>query len=327
MPTKRPSRHIFIKLALAGIICAALFYAVWQIGAQMRPSLQGRLYEAVARLSDKKNSYIPMPDGTPPSGAAAPSQRMFQSYTITSRLVNGRSVWTIAPQHTAAHHIYYLHGGGYVANISTRHWQFLHDLLDNCDCAATVPDYPLAPQANVQDAFAMILPVYTDLIATTDAANITLMGDSAGAGLSLALAMQLREAGMEQPANLVLISPWLDVTMNNPDIAAADERNPDLPLQWLIDSGQLWAGELDRTNYRVSPIYGTLPGLAPISLYIGTHDVLVADTRKFRTQAAAADIPINYHEYRGMTHTFALTSWMPERQDVLNNIARLINSE
>lgn len=42
------------------------------------------------------------------------------------------------------------------------------------------------------------------------------MGDSAGGGLSLALAMYLRDAGLGHlmPRALVLMSPWVDLTMS-----------------------------------------------------------------------------------------------------------------
>ena len=42
------------------------------------------------------------------------------------------------------------------------------------------------------------------------------MGDSAGGGLSLALSMYLRDAGLEHlmPRALVLMSPWVDLTMS-----------------------------------------------------------------------------------------------------------------
>lgn len=40
------------------------------------------------------------------------------------------------------------------------------------------------------------------------------MGDSAGGGLSLALCMYLRDEGHKLPAGLVLLSPWVDLTMS-----------------------------------------------------------------------------------------------------------------
>lgn len=44
--------------------------------------------------------------------------------------------------------------------------------------------------------------------------NIIIAGDSAGGGLSLALCMYLRDEGYQLPAGLILMSPWVDLTMS-----------------------------------------------------------------------------------------------------------------
>jgi acetyl esterase/lipase len=44
--------------------------------------------------------------------------------------------------------------------------------------------------------------------------NIIIAGDSAGGGLSLALVMYLRDEGYKMPAGIVLMSPWVDLTMS-----------------------------------------------------------------------------------------------------------------
>ena len=43
------------------------------------------------------------------------------------------------------------------------------------------------------------------------------MGGSASGGMTLALAQYLKEKKIPQLKNIVLISPWLVVTLSNPD--------------------------------------------------------------------------------------------------------------
>jgi epsilon-lactone hydrolase len=135
-----------------------------------------------------------------------------------------------------------------------------------------------------------------------------LMGDSAGGGMGLALAMQARAKGVEQPSDIVLLSPWLDVTMTNPDIKAVDKFDPFLDIQGAKYLGKIYAGETDPANYLVSPIYGSVKNLAPITLFIGTHDILVPDCRKFKVEAKAEGVEIDYHEYESMIHVWMLIS-------------------
>ncbi len=146
------------------------------------------------------------------------------------------------------------------------------------------------------------------------------MGDSAGGGLSLALVQHMREEGSEQPAHLILLSPWLDVTLTNPAIQEVEALDVVLGVQGLRDAGEMYAGETGTTHYHVSPIYGSVKDLAPITLFIGTHDVLVADCRKLKAQAAAEGVEIDYHEYDEMMHVWMMLP-APEAEQAMNTIA------
>jgi epsilon-lactone hydrolase len=103
------------------------------------------------------------------------------------------------------------------------------------------------------------------------------MGDSAGGGMALAVAEMLRDQGREQPARLVLISPWLDVTMTDPRQATIEPTDPTQSRPGLVEHGRLYAGDLNTTDYRVSPLHGDLHGLAPITVFAADRDILYTD--------------------------------------------------
>ena len=179
-------------------------------------------------------------------------------------------------------------------------------LVTDLNCTVIAPDYPLAPRHTVDDAFAMLDQLYRELLVTIQPENLVVMGDSAGGGLTLALAQKLRDDGLPQPAHLTLLSPWLDVTLVNPEVAPLVKQDPMLEPVSLKAAGLAWAGKRLPTDPLVSPIYGSLKGLAPISLFTGTHDLLFADCRKLQAQAAAQNIPIDYHQAEGMLHVWML---------------------
>ena len=56
----------------------------------------------------------------------------------------------------------------------------------------------------------------------------------------------------------------------------------------------------------VSPIHGDLSGLAPITLFSGTRDIINADARSLVRKARAAHFPLDYHEAPGMLHVYPL---------------------
>jgi acetyl esterase/lipase len=56
----------------------------------------------------------------------------------------------------------------------------------------------------------------------------------------------------------------------------------------------------------ISPIYGHFEGLPPMSLFVGTKDLLLADCRRFRELCAATGAQLDYYEYEGMLHVWML---------------------
>jgi acetyl esterase/lipase len=152
------------------------------------------------------------------------------------------------------------------------------------------------------------------------------MGDSSGGGIALALAQLLREKGREQPGNLVLLSPWLDVSLAHPDVPVFDKIDPFLDMEGLKYAGSVYARDVDPTHYLVSPVYGSLNDLAPISLFIGTRDILFPDCRKLRDRAEAEGVELNYHEYESMLHDWMLIS-LPESKHALKKIIEIVGTK
>lgn len=274
-------------------------------------SMQSELTELALQLIGRKNkvSFRPtqlaageMAEEDDDEGTE-PSQRMHMKFHITTQEMNEQTVWSVAPKKKATgKQIYYLHGGTYVDGFTNQHWYFVANLVERLRCTVTAPDYPLALDHDVHDALEMVIPLYRELVETADASNLTLMGDSAGGGMSLALAQWLRNEDIKQPSNLFLLSPWLDVTMTNPDISRVvkiDDSSSE--IQELRQRGKMYAGKTDPTNYIVSPIYGSLDHLAPITLLVGMNDVFVADCRKLKAKADAEGIALDYREFEGST--------------------------
>jgi acetyl esterase/lipase len=220
--------------------------------------------------------------------------------------------------------ILYLHGGAYVNQPTSFHWTFLDELAGNAHATVIVPIYPKAPKHQYREAFDKVLPIYTNLMAETGAKNITIMGDSAGGGFALALSQLLLEKGLPQPGNVIMLSPWLDITMKNPDIPALEEKDPMLGAYGLVQMGKAWAGDSDPSIYLLSPINGEVKGLAKISLFVGTHELLFPDASKFKDKAAAQGVMINYFEYPKMNHVFPIFP-IPEADKARGQIINIIN--
>ena len=243
---------------------------------------------------------------------------------VAGRRFHDRKVFTLTPKTAPSRkHILYIHGGAYVQNFVRQHWTFLAMLVKHTHCTITAPDYPLAPKHTYVDAFAMMIPLYEEIIKTSGAKNTILMGDSAGGGFALALAQKAKVDGIQQPEKIILLSPWLDISLENPQIQAVDPLDPFLGVPGLRQAGGLYAGNTDLRNFMLSPIYGPLQGLAEISLFVGSRDILVADARKLYSLAMEQGTAINYREYEDMLHVWMLLN-LPESKRAQKEIMELV---
>ena len=117
-----------------------------------------------------------------------------------------------------------------------------------------------------------------------------------------------------QPRRIILLSPWLDLTLNNPDINTIDSHDPFLGVPGLRKAALAYAGGHDLRGYMLSPINGPLDGLGEISIFVGSNDILVADTRRLQVLAKQKGVSVDYHEYRDMVHVWMLLYFRESRQ-------------
>lgn len=306
------------------IFCLPSVY--YRMTENNHPSLMSRIIEANLRLAGIKHrttfqSYMKK---LKQDGPVYPPVYMYNKYDIHFNTFRGRKVWRISSKNASCErHILYFHGGAYVVNFTMPHWLYMGTLAERLNARVIAPDYPLAPEHHVKDVFDMIVPLYQKVLKDSGASNLTLMGDSAGGGMALALAQVLREKRIEQPAQIMLLSPWLDVTMSNPLISQVDKKDAILNVRGLIDSGKQYAGDLEPRDPRVSPLYGSMAGLAPVTVFIGTHDVLLPDCRRLKIRAEAAGNKISYYEYKGMLHDGMLYP-IPEAKDIRDKIVKIL---
>ena len=130
-----------------------------------------------------------------------------------------RGEWSIAPGSDAARVLMYFHGGGYCSGSAVSHRRLVTEAGRAAAVRTLAVDYRLSPEHPFPAAFDDALAAWRFLRAQGIAArNIAVGGDSAGGGLSIALANRLRAAGEEQPACVWLISPWTDLTMSGSTI-------------------------------------------------------------------------------------------------------------
>ena len=132
------------------------------------------------------------------------------------------------------------------------------------------------------------------------------MGDSAGGGLGLALEEKISEEFLPLPGKTVLISPWLDVRLNNKEIDIVQAKDKQLNKDTLKIAGISYAGEDGMDNYLVNPIDGKIRNIKNIVILTGTNDILNPDVHVLVDKAKKEGIDIELKEYEGAAHIWII---------------------
>jgi epsilon-lactone hydrolase len=230
-------------------------------------------------------------------GPDRPSTDIQRRVSLHHEWRNGLEIYTLSPKSSyVGKHVLYLHGGAYVRPITGYHWRMLAELVEQSGCTITVPLYPLAPEYQCKFTINHMQEVYHLARLRAIGNPLVLMGDSAGGGMALALCFALREQGVGLPEQLVLICPWVDLGMSNPDIPATEPSDPMLSYCSLATAGAWYAGSLSTEHAWVSPLRGDLSGLPPITIYVGTRDIVHHDSlimvETVRKQGGRVDVHV-----------------------------------
>ncbi|MEE6176792.1 PPE family protein [Mycobacterium sp. 050134] len=225
--------------------------------------------------------------------------------TVQFTTYNGMSVVQITPAHPTGNYVVAIHGGAFILPPSIFHWLDYSVMAYQTGATMEVPIYPLLQQGGTA---ATVVPQMAGLISSQialhGAPNVSVIGDSAGGNLALAAVESLVANHQAIPASMVLLSPWLDVGMTNPNIALV--QDPLLPIGPAQQIGRAWAGALSVTNPLVSPLYGNLSGLPPTYVYSGNMDILSADVLTLQQEAVAQGANINFVLANGQIHDWVL---------------------
>ncbi len=199
--------------------------------------------------------------------------------------------------------VLYLHGGAYCVGSPATHRAITSHLARNSGATVFAIDYRLAPEQPFPAASDDALIAYKWLLENGySPERVFIAGDSAGGGLTLATALQIRDQGLPAPGGLVLLSPWVDLSLSRRD----DPQQPDeVMLSWstLEHSAALYAGE-QRRHPLVSPIEADLDGLPPTLIIVGTDEILLGDSEALYSKMAAASTPVRLSVYQNMWHVF-----------------------
>ncbi|MEA1015252.1 alpha/beta hydrolase [Sphingomonas sp. LY54] len=227
----------------------------------------------------------------------------------------------LAPGARSDRVVLHLHGGGYVLGSNRMYREFSTRLSLATGLKLLVPDYRLAPENQFPAALDDAEAAYRWLLQQGHLPReIAISGDSAGGGLALALAMRLRDSNVALPAAMVLMSPWTDLSLSGPASQPGAVDDPVMDRSNLIAMARAYAGEaIDHPS--VSPSRGSVAGLPPILIFVGTRELLFDDARDLAASLAAAGVEHRLIEGKDLIHCWpVMAANAPESHSALSQV-------
>lgn len=223
-----------------------------------------------------------------------------------------------------------LHGGGYIGPMKNAYRNFALKYSEkNGNCMVVTPDYRVAPEFPYPCALQDCIDAYEWILEQgIKEENIVIAGDSAGGGLTFALALWLKDKKRTLPKGLITMSAWTDVTCSGSSYQTNFDKDP---LFGNTDESMLtrreYMGEYDLKTPYISPLYGDLAGLPPIHMQAGSYEMLLSDTEDFAKKASEQGVKVEVVIFEGMFHVFPMAgALVPETKEAWNAIEKFLNT-
>ncbi len=220
------------------------------------------------------------------------------------------SVRTYRPGGTDDAVLVWFHGGGFVSGTLAAIDPTCRSLARRLGSTVMSVDYRLAPEHPFPAAIEDGLRVVAALAGTR---RLAVGGDSAGGGLAAAVA---RQTAVPLRA-LVLLCPWLDLTLASPSVQVLGQAEG-LTEAGLRDYAAMYLGDAAPTDPRASPLLGDLTGLPPTVIVTAGNDPLRDEGELYGQKLVTAGGVAHVRRWEAMPHGFVgMTAGLAEAEQAL----------
>ena len=207
--------------------------------------------------------------------------------------------------------ILWTHGGGHIWGSPELYEGLLLKMARELDCIIVAPDYRLAPEnpypADVEDCYAALkwMTNHRKSRLPIDKDRVAVVGDSAGGGLAVAVAMKARDEKGPKVCFDMPLYPQLDYTDTTPSSYQITDHRV-----WNREANKFaWRAYLGDNRSKVEPYASPahaedLSGMPPTYIMIGTLDMFRDEAIDYAQRLMEVGVPVELHVIPGMTHAF-----------------------
>jgi epsilon-lactone hydrolase len=201
--------------------------------------------------------------------------------------------------------ILYFHGGFFAIGSAAASVGLASDLARQARMQVVTVDYRLAPEHPYPAALDDAMTAYRALLGSgQDVARVALAGESAGGNLAVATLAAIQRASLPEPSSAVLMSPWADLAGTGDSIKTKAAVDPVITAAAIRIRADDYLNGADPFDPAISPVYGSLAGLPPLLIQVGSHEILLDDAIRLAARAASDNVAVTLDVVPGAPHVF-----------------------
>ncbi|MBQ7158420.1 MAG: alpha/beta hydrolase [Treponema sp.] len=195
----------------------------------------------------------------------------------------------------------YVHGGSFVGGSRGAWRSFCSSLAHATSCRVVVPEFRLSPPyqypSSLEDVQSVFRNMYTeeqiarslDIDSSDASPEIIIAADGSGASIALALVLSLKGKFRDVIKQIVLFSPWLDVSAESKHLSAKKGGDEIYTVDAVRRAAEFYTFPQNRANPLVSPLLAddqSLHGFPATYIQMGEKELFLDDAERFQARLA-----------------------------------------
>ena len=249
---------------------------------------------------------------------------LYKRFNVTKTDIDGHPMFKISPKSGGSGSvILFLHGGGGMMCPTVLHYRMAADLVRQTGADLYFPFYPLAPEETVTESVLHARKVYDALLKEHDSKSITIIGDSAGAVLTVSVCGYTDK----KPNGAVLISPGVGIERNDGKMERMEKYDTILSMKTINLIKKYWLRDADIAGPDINVIDRDYSGFPPMLLYYGTHELFYPYIGELIDRINESGVMLTVHEGKDLCHDWAIADVIPEGRKAIKQISAFVKNK
>ncbi len=228
------------------------------------------------------------------------------------------SEWFAPRESKPRGYVFYVHGGSFVAERSPRITQLVARFAATAEAQVFAPSYRLAPEHPCPSAVEDIVAAWGWFRAQCPDEPVVALAESAGAAILLAALQQAKARGMDLPGGIVLLSPWVDLSLQSWSVTAASLMGTTpYTMESLALVARFYLNGIPATDPVASPLFGSFDGFPPMLIHASRGDILYDDAVRLADKVRDAGGDLTVRLWAEETHVWERMNTPKAKQSIL----------